>query len=154
MYDNYYLDNFEQVDWKKDQFKNFSKFIEDLKIAINDEKSAIDFYKKLLEVAPSELAKKSIQTALDDEKEHYKKLVGLYKFLTGKNYIGKVTEKKFCHFYDGLQNAFLDEVEAFEFYKEMYLSTRCQPIRDILYSIQHDEIEHATLFNWVYTDIK
>lgn len=152
MYHNY--SNYDQVDWKIERFKNYPKFLNNLKTAINDEKSAIKFYGKLLDLAPTEIAKKSIEIALNDEKEHYKKLMGLYKFLTGKYYTPEEKNTEFSHFYDGLQKAFLDEVEAFEFYKEMYLSTNCQSIRDILYSIQHDEIEHATLFNWVFTEIQ
>jgi len=135
-------------------FKDFPKFLENLKMAIADERSAIDFYTRLLAVAPTEIAKYSVQTALDDEKVHNKQLTQLYKRLTGHKPKIEVKKVEFRHFFDGLQKAFLDEVKAAEFYKEMYLSVFCPNIRDILYSIQHDEVEHATLFNWVHTEIK
>ena len=136
------------------RFKNYPKFLEDLKTAIADEKSAVEFYDQLYEIAPTEIAKFSLKTARDDEMEHYKKLRGLYRYLTGKNPNVQTKKETFAHFYDGLQKAFLDEVRAYEFYKEMYLDTNCQAIRDIIYSIQHDEMEHASLFNWTYTEIK
>lgn len=152
MYD--FFDNNQVLDWRMYRFKNFPKFLEDLKIAIADEKSAIDFYNQLYEIAPTEIARFSFQTARDDEIEHYKKLTGLYRYLTGESPKVEAKQETFAHFYDGLQKSFLDEVRAFEFYKEMYLDTNCEAIRDILYSIQHDEMEHASLFNWTYTEIK
>ena len=134
--------------------KNFPKFIEDLKAAILDERTAIIFYGELYKIAPTETARFSIKTALDDEIIHDRHLTALYVSLTGQQPVLIVKPVEFQHFYDGLRKAFLDEVKAFEFYKKMYLSTTCPNIRDLLYSIQHDEIEHATLFNWVHTEIK
>ncbi len=144
----------QQADWKTNRFKNYPEFLKDLKKAIEDEKSAIEFYSQLYKIAPTEIARFSVKTALDDEKEHYKKLTGLYKYLTGNNPQVKANPEEFTHFYEGLQKAFLDEIRAFEFYKELYLATNCEAIRDIIYSIQHDEMEHASLFNWTYTEIK
>lgn len=135
-------------------FKDYPKFISDLKEAIADERSAIDLYTRLHEIAPTETARYAVKVALDDEIMHDRKLTKLYVRLTGREPDVHVKRVEFHHFYDGLHKAFLDEVEAFEFYKEMYLSTYDLTIRDILYSIQHDEIEHATLFNWVHTEIK
>lgn len=136
------------------KFRNYPKFISDLETAISDERAAVLMYNELYRVAPTELARYAVRTALEDEKVHDKRLTRLYIHLTGKEPDIKVKEEKFQHFYDGLQKAFIDEVEAFEFYKEMYLATNCDPIRDLLYSIQHDEIKHATLFNWVHTELK
>jgi len=141
-------------DWRVMRFKDFPKFIEDLKLAITDERSAILFYTELYKVAPTETARYSVKVALDDEKIHNKQLTSLYKRLTGEKPVIEVKKVEFKNFYNGLKEAFLDEVKAYEFYKEMYLSVNCQNIRDILYSIQHDEMEHATLFNWVHTEIK
>lgn len=135
-------------------FTNYPGFLEDLKKAIKDERQTIILYKKLYEAAPTETAKYSIKTALKDEKVHNKKLTELYKKLTGYEPDIQLEEVDFYHFYDVLRKAFLDEVKAFEFYKEMYLSTKCPGIRDLLYNIQHDEMEHAALFNWVHAEIK
>ncbi len=143
-----------QIDWRMVRFYNYPKFIEDLKYAIADERSAIQFYSELYEKAPTDTAKYSIKTALEDEKEHNKALTDLYIRLTGHKPKVEVKEITFHHFYDGLKKAFLGEVEAYEFYKKMYLATNCPSIRDLLYDIQHDEMEHATLFNWVHTEIK
>ncbi|MFT9485783.1 MAG: ferritin family protein [Tepidibacillus sp.] len=143
-----------QMDWMSLRFKDFPQFLKNLKKAIADERAAIQFYKQLLTMAPTEMAKYSVKTALDDEKIHNKQLTQLYIRLTGQKPEIQVEKVEFQHFYDGLQKAFVDEVEAAEFYKEMYLSVFCQTIRDLLYSIQHDEIEHATLFSWVHGEIK
>ena len=146
--------NYPGMDPRSMHFKDYPKFLKDLKTAIADERSAIDFYTRLLAVAPTEMAKYSVRTALEDEKVHDRQLTKLYKRLTGHKPKIKVEKVEFSHFFDGLKKAFVDEVEASEFYKEMYLSVSCPTIRDILYSIQHDEVEHAQLFNWVHTEIK
>lgn len=146
--------NNQQMEWMRMRFIDYDKFLEDLKQAITDERTAINFYSELYKQAPTDMGKYSIKTAWEDERIHNKQLTRLYKQLTGMEPEIEVEEVKFHHFYDGLKKAFIDEVKAFEFYKDMYLSTNCQSIRDLLYSIQHDEIEHATLFNWVHTEIK
>lgn len=153
MSDQYSMVPYPQMDWMSLRFKDFHQFIKDLEAAIQDERSAIIFYTELYKIAPTEIARYAVKTALEDEIIHDKKLTKLYKHLTGTKPNVKVEPATFNHFYEGLQKAFLDEVEAFEFYKEMYLSVFCPTIRDLLYSIQHDEMEHATLFNWVHTEI-
>lgn len=136
------------------KFRDYPKFINDLETAIADERAAVLMYSELYRMAPTEFARYAVKTALEDEKVHDRRLTRLYIHLTGREPEIKVKEVKFQHFYDGLQMAFIDEVKAAEFYKDMYLATRCDPIRDLLYSIQHDEIEHATLFNWAHTELK
>lgn len=136
------------------RFRNYPKFLKDLEYAIADERAAIIFYKELYKITPTKIAKNSIKKALDDEILHDKSLTHLYKRLTGKDPMVKVKRIEFHHFYDGLQTAFLDEVKAYKFYKRMYLSTNCPAIRDLMYSIQHDEMEHATLFNWVHSELR
>jgi len=141
-------------DWMTTGFRDYHQFLSDLRDAITDERSAIIFYQKLYEIAPTEMARYSLKIAIDDEKIHNKQLTFLYRLMTGQDPDVEVKEETFHHFYDGLEKAFIDQVKAFEMYKKMYLSTRCQRVRDLLYSIQHDEIEHATLFNWVHTELR
>ncbi len=136
------------------KFRNYPKFISDLESAIVDERTAIVMYNELYRVAPTEFARYAVKTALEDEKVHNRRLTRLYIYLTGREPEIKIKDVKFQHFYDGLQMAFIGEVKAAEFYKEMYLATNCDPIRDLFYSIQHDEIEHAALFNWAHTELK
>lgn len=153
MNDMYNMYPYAQTDWMSMKFKDFNQFIKNLELAITDERSAVIFYTELYKIAPTEMAKYAVKTALEDEIVHDKKLTKLYKYLTGSKPNIKLETVTFNHFYEGLQKAFIDEVKAFDFYKEMYLSVFCPTIRDLLYSIQHDEIEHATLFNWVHTEI-
>ena len=151
MYFNNYNPNMNMM---MSRFKDYPQFIKDLEAALVDEKSAALFYEELYNIAPTETAKYSLKIAMEDERNHYKQLKKLYIQLTGRKPKIKAVPIEYHHFYDGLKKAFLDQVEAYEFYKEMYLSTDCPTVRDILYSIQHDEMEHATLFNWVHTEIK
>jgi len=151
---NFKYANNQQTDWKNIRFQNYPSFLADLRDAIAGERSAISLYSELLSVAPTEMAKYSLKIALADEKEHNRLLSQLYLQLTGQRPEVAVKRADFHHFYDGLKKSFINELKAFEKYKEMYLASNCPDIRDILYSIQHDEIKHATLFNWVHSEIK
>jgi len=134
-------------------FKNYPQFIKELQKAIQGERDATLFYQELLKVAPTENAQYALEIAIKDEKEHYQTLQKLLFNLTGEYYQPQNKEIKFKHFYDGLQISFFSELEAFEMYKMIYLSTYCPTIRDIFYEIQNDEIKHASLFNWVQGEL-
>jgi len=128
----------------------YGKFIADLEKAINDELAAVEFYTRLMEMAPSSEAREFIEHARDDEKKHYRVLSRLYISLTGRQPTVRqpvVTVISFC---EGVKEALKDELEAAEMYRDMYLSTRNPQIRDILFETMTDEMEHATRFTFVY----
>jgi rubrerythrin len=136
-------------------FQNPERFQRDLEKAIQGEAEAISFYTALLQLAPDDLAQRNIRHALDDERKHYRQLSHLYRYLTGKSSQVPIPSPPSIPCYQpGLIKAFEDELEAAELYRGMYLNALTMPIRDPLFEIMTDEMEHASRFSLLYAATK
>lgn len=133
-------------------FKDSKAFIRDLRGAIDDEANAIEFYNQLISVTPQEL-KDYVAHARDDERVHLRMFQKLYRRLTGRQAVGRVTKTQFSSLKDGFEMAFQRELEAAELYRNMYLSTSVPKIRDVLFRAMTDEMEHAQRFSFVYARV-
>ncbi len=114
------------------------------------ESQAIDFYSRLVKMAPNKVAKESVEHALSDERTHLKLFINLYKQLTGRSPSYNKPKASFDNFKEGIMIAFYDELEAYETYRDDYLLTQNQMIRDVFFQAMSDEIEHATRFGFIY----
>lgn len=132
-------------------FRDYNKFVADVQRAINDEITAVEFYTKLMDMAPCDDAKRQIKHPKDDEMKHYKMLCQLYTALTGYQPMVQKSITNVTDFCGGVQKALEDELSAAEAYREMYLNTSNLKIRDIIFEIMTDEMEHATRFSFVYS---
>lgn len=132
-------------------FKDYNKFIADVQIAINNEITAVEFYTKLMDMAPCADAKNQIEHPRDDEMKHYRMLCQLYMALTGYQPAVQKSITNVTDFCSGIEEALNDELSAAESYRDMYLNTSNMSIRDILFEIMTDEMEHATRFSFVYS---
>jgi rubrerythrin len=134
-------------------FKDFPDFLKKLQKAVNDEASAIRFYERLEAEAPNEKQKNLIRHALEDEKKHLHMFVGLYRSLTGRQPEIRPEETVFSSYKEGIEIAFGQELEAFEMYRDMYLSVTITAIRDILLEAFTDEQEHAMRFAFIHAEL-
>lgn len=114
------------------------------------ESEAIDFYTRLAKMAPDKIGREAVEHALADERVHLKLFINLYKQLSGKSPNYNKPKKKFDDFKEGIMIAFNDELEAYESYRDAYLLTQNQMIRDVFFQAMSDEIEHAARFSFVY----
>jgi rubrerythrin len=117
--------------------------------AIKGEAAAIDFYTRLVQLAPNKKHREDILHALEDEKIHLKEFTKLYTDLTGKKPIYQVKKTTFQSYEEGLRKAYEDELEAYEDYRDSYLLTQNPPVRDVFLRAFTDEIEHATRFGFL-----
>lgn len=106
-------------------YQNYNKFLQDLLMAASEEAQAIDFYTRVLQIAPTETVRRDFQHSLEDEKEHYRLFTELYTSLTGRR--ARVPEFQPVH---------------------MYLSTNDPMARDIMLRGFTDEGEHAIRFTY------
>ncbi|MFT4412331.1 ferritin family protein [Fredinandcohnia humi] len=126
----------------------FQKVLDGIMRGIKGESQAIDFYKRLVEMAPDESSKEDVLHALADEEDHLRKFINLYIQLTGNQPVFRYEKKQFDSFEDGLLKAYNDELEAYEDYRNSYLLSNDQLIRDVFFHAMTDEIEHATRFGF------
>ncbi len=88
--------------------------------------------------------------AKDDEVQHFRLLSRLYVRLTGREPAIQTPTTTFSSYREGVALAFRQELEAAELYRDMYLQTRVPNIRDVLFRIMTDEMEHAQRFTFMY----
>lgn len=120
--------------------------------ALKDQATATVFYGELAERAQKEEAGETvvdyIRHAQEDEGKHFRMLKEFYKELAGTDYEVKPGKVEYNTLAEGLLKAMNDEYEAMEFYREIYLSTTNNRIRDLFFELMTDELEHATRFNY------
>lgn len=128
-----------------------SSFVKHLEQAINGEATAIRFYGDLLhQVRGDQTAYDNVIHAYDDENKHFRAFVRLYKRLTGRQPSVRITPIRYPSLAAAYRQAFFDELEAAELYRDMYLMTRDPDIRDIFFMAKNDEEEHAQRFHFLY----
>jgi rubrerythrin len=130
--------------------QDYSKFLVDLEEAINEEAAAIRFYQKLMDLAPDAEQRDFIEHAHEEEIEHFRMFIALYRQLTGREAVVSVKDTVFSDYKSGIREAFEQELEAADLYQKMYLATRNIEIRDIFFKSMTDEMEHATRFSFIY----
>jgi rubrerythrin len=130
-------------------FKDPRLFMSQLTRAVNDEASAIKFYEVLEGMAPGRY-RDFVTHAKEDEMVHLHLLRRLYRRLTGHTPAVHAAATEFSTYKEGIQLAFRNELEAAELYRDMYLSTKVPKIRDVLFKIMTDEMEHAQRFSFLY----
>ncbi|MCL1631672.1 ferritin-like domain-containing protein [Sporolactobacillus sp. CPB3-1] len=121
--------------------------------AVQGEATAIDFYGRLAEAAPSEDMKSAILGIRQDEQDHFQLFSWLYIRLTGTQPAFQVTPVRFQSFSEGLRIAYHDELKDYETYRNLYLMTQDPTIRNILLRAFTDEIKHAIRFGLMTTSL-
>lgn len=130
--------------------KAFDQILHMILKAIEGEEAAIEFYGRLLKEAPNKIGKDLIERVLNDEIEHKQIFIKLYCYFTD------ITPPHHCEpfvyacYKEGLFLAYIAELDTVKFYKNVQLSTTDQLIIDTFYLAMVDEIEHATIFSFLY----
>lgn len=134
-------------------FKNRRRFIRDLQMGLEGEAAAIEMYAQLMEMAPTPEQRQHIRHAYEDERKHFRIFSDLYLHLTGR--MPSISEPmvKVEDYKQGIAQAFNDELEAAELYRGMLLNTYDPAIRDAMFEIMTDEMEHADRFNFIFAQL-
>lgn len=123
--------------------------------AMKGETEAGKYYKRLMDMVPNEKETDIIEHFCEDETKHFSKFRMLFKMITGKEpEISDVKSPDFSNYIEGLEQAILDELEAYEFYRDIYLANNNPIVRDVFFEALTDESEHAAHLNYLYTKNK
>lgn len=123
--------------------------------AMKGEGSARKYYKRLMDMAPDEKEAGIIEHFYEDETKHLSKFRMLFEMTTGKEpEIGSVNAPDFESYIDGIEQAIPDELEAYEFYRDIYLASSNPVVRDVFFEALTDENEHTAHLNYLYTKNK
>lgn len=120
--------------------------------AMKDESEARKYYNKLMDMAPDESEAEIIEHFFEDETKHLSKFRMLYEMTTGKEpELESLKSPDFNNYVEGIEQAIHDELKAYVFYRDIYLSNNNPIIRDIFLEAFTDENEHAAHLNYLYT---
>ncbi|MEA4848267.1 MAG: ferritin-like domain-containing protein [Clostridiaceae bacterium] len=123
--------------------------------AMKGEAEARKYYKRLAAMAPNEKEADMIDHFYEDETKHLSKFRMLFEMTTGKEpEIGSIKAPDFGSYIEGVEQAILDELEAYEFYRDIYLASNNPVVRDVFFEAFTDENEHAAHLNYIYTKNK
>lgn len=134
--------------------QSHQQLVQDIKQAIIDEATAVDFYSRLLQEAPDQLHREFIEHAYEDEKGHLHAFTQLYTYYTNKAPHYTITPVQYPTYKQGLLMALKEELEAVEFYRDVQLSTMDQLIKETFYFALVDELEHTTRFGVLYNSLQ
>lgn len=123
--------------------------------AMRGEAETKKYYKRLADLAPSEREEDIIEHFIEDETKHLSKFKMLFEMITGKGpELTHIKQPVFDDYLEGIEQAILNELEAYEFYRDIYLSNNNPIVRDIFFEAMTDENEHAAHLNYLYTKNK
>ena len=135
-------------------FSDQERFLQMVLKAIYNERKAQLFYKTLYERSNTPFQKDQVKHALVDEIKHERMLTALYAALTGQQpQVPQPEGEDLADYQEGLKQAFRDELEAAEDYRTMMLMTSIRTIRDQLFELMTDEMEHAQRFTFLRAEL-
>jgi rubrerythrin len=135
---------------KQAAFTDERRFLQLVLKAIFNERKAQLFYRILSDRSTTAFQKEQVNHALDDEIKHERMLIQLYTTLTGQApQVPHPGPQELADYQEGLKEAFRDELEAAEAYRMMMLMTHLQWVRDQLFELMTDEMEHAQRFTFL-----
>jgi rubrerythrin len=123
--------------------------------AMQGEAEARKYYKRLISMAPNEKEADIIERFYEDETKHLSKFRMLFEMITGKEpELKDIKSPDYDSYIEGVEQAILDELEAYEFYRDIYLSSSNPIVKEIFFEAFTDENEHAAHLNYLYTKNK
>lgn len=136
------------------ELKSFKKILIYLYQSLVDEATTTELYSKLSKEAPNELHQDFIEHAYEDKLDHLQTFTQLYRHFTGQNPCYKINPIEYENYSNGLLIALKEKLKFADFYRAIQLSTTNQLIKDTFYMAMVDELEHATQFNTLYSNVK
>ena len=113
-------------------------------------------YKMMMEMTEDPEIKKQTNFAYEDEIKHYEMFRQMYYQLTGRviNIPIPTEVEKYSNIMDAVKSSIEGENEAVDLYRNIYALLFNQQMRNKVFEIITDEIEHANRFVYSYAMLK
>ncbi|WP_242705543.1 cupin domain-containing protein [Pontibacillus sp. ALD_SL1] len=119
---------------------------------IKGEATAVDFYSRLAQAAPSEKDYINIVQSLRKEQDHLNRFTDLYTEIMGNRPTYQINPISFHTYEEGLNKAYDIQSENYEVYREHYEQSHLSPVHDVFLRACNDEVENAERFNALSSD--
>jgi rubrerythrin len=113
-------------------------------------------YKRMMESTNNPEYKKQINFAYEDELKHYNMFSKMYYMLTRRMLNVPLPEKieEYDNLLDAVKSSIEGENEAVDLYRTIYALLPNRQMRDTVFEIITDEIEHAGRFVYLFSMMK
>lgn len=119
-----------------------------------DEQDAIVYYMQLQKMTTDKECINLLSEIYADEIKHFHALKNLYVQIAMENpLLPKAKMPEISSFISGVSKAIIDELNAYELYRDIYLANKNEGVRNLFFEAQTDENEHAAKLNYMYTKI-
>ena len=120
--------------------------------AIEGEQNAIAAYEHMKQMTSDGEHLTAINHIVEDERKHLRSFEELCKKRFGEAECGAQINAPAAHtFQDALRHAVNDELESYEFYRDVYMGNSAEQVRHPFFEAMTDEIEHAVRLNLMYS---
>jgi rubrerythrin len=126
------------------QYRNFCMFVELLQWSLDYTASMTQLFRRLLSVAPTEEAAERLEHMLQEERKHTALFEALYAELRGEQPEFNPEPILFGSYDEGIRQAVRHSRDALKHYRDTYLITPSQRIRDTFFLALSDKMEHLT----------
>jgi len=129
-----------------------SKLSDIITICMENKQKSLSFYEELFCIIDQK-DKSIINSITLDETKHYKLLHCIYTLLNDSDPEKTDTEKAVVseNISENIETAILEKAENTKLYRELMSSAFAAEIREMLFEIMTDEMNHAILLNYLYT---
>jgi rubrerythrin len=125
---------------------------EQLLKAIEGEQNAIAGYEHMKTLTDDKGHLETVNGIIRDEHKHLKSFEELYRRKFGNGLMSPRMMSPSAHiFTDSVKSAFEDELESYEFYRDVYLDNSGEQLRAPFFEAMTDENEHAIRLNMMLT---
>jgi rubrerythrin len=120
--------------------------------AMTGEQDAISYYQQLMTITQDSKNREILSDIRNDEITHFKDFMELYHRIYSKSpELPTVKNPIIPSFEEGLQAAIADELNAYEFYRDIYLNNSSPVIRNMFFKAYTDENKHASKLIYILT---
>ncbi|MBB4824750.1 rubrerythrin [Sporosarcina luteola] len=140
--------------YSNEQQQAFQRSLQLMAEAVQGEREDQLFYDYLISKAPTAEQKEIITSIRNDEIRHNQLFRQMYQQLTGQE-VSMGKEEEFIppvSYIEGIKKALFGELKAMEKYRIIRAGLPYREYRDVVFEILTDELKHATLYNFLYTE--
>ncbi|MCG3087324.1 ferritin-like domain-containing protein [Sporosarcina cyprini] len=146
------MDYYQGYDYAQQQA--YQRSLQLMAEAVQGEREDQLFYDYLISKAPNAEQKDIITSIRNDEIRHNQLYRQMYQQLTGQE-VPMAPEEEFvppASYIDGIKKALFGELKAMEKYRIIRAGLPYREYRDVVFEILTDELKHATLYNFLFTE--
>lgn len=123
--------------------------------AMKGEADAQAYYRRLVTMTHNPKEEEIIRKIFEDEIKHFNTFQMIFRMITGYDCVlPTITTPVISSYFEGVGKAIMDELQTYEYYRDIYLNSANNSIMNAFFQAFTDENEHAAYLNYILTTNK